>query len=58
MSIDFTAMDDASDELPNARECREQQLRDLISKYKDLKCLWDIRCEDHRDKKKMLIVNY
>ena len=47
-------MDDARDEFPNARECREQQLRDFVSKYKDLKCLWDIRCKDYsnRDQKK------
>ncbi|XP_050548015.1 uncharacterized protein LOC126909621 [Daktulosphaira vitifoliae] len=47
-------MDDTRDEFPNARECREQQLRDFVSKYKDLKCLWDIRCKDYsnRDKKK------
>jgi len=47
-------MGDARDELPNARECRDQQLRDFISKYKDLKCLWNIQCKDYsnRDKKK------
>lgn len=48
-------MDDARRvELPNARECRDQQLHDFISKYKDLKCLWDIRCKDYslREKKK------
>ncbi|KAL4130758.1 hypothetical protein QTP88_008150 [Uroleucon formosanum] len=47
-------IDNALDELPNARECREQQLRDFISKYKDFKCLWDIRCKDYsnRDEKK------
>lgn len=52
--IYIAAMDDARDEHLNARECREQQLRDFISKYKDLKCLWDILCKDYsnRDKKK------
>lgn len=47
-------MDDARDEFPNVRECCEQQSCDFVSKYKDLKCLWDIRCKDYsnRDKKK------
>lgn len=39
----------------SAREGRDRQvLRDFISEYKDLTCLWDIRCKDYcnRDKKK------
>lgn len=40
-------MEGARDECPSARESRSRQLRAFISKYKNFKCLWDVRCKDY-----------
>jgi len=45
-------MEDARDEFPNTRKCRKQQLHDIISEYKNFKCLWDVRCKDYCKRQK------
>lgn len=50
----------------NTREGRELQLScDLIAEYKDLTCLWDVRCKDYCNlsgllclKRNLFMINY